>query len=61
MAIKVTIKGTKLLLEADLEAGVPSKTGKSLVVASTRGYLRTEAKVDGKPITIGFNAFIPVS
>jgi len=37
---------------------VPSASGKSLVVASTRGNIPTTTEVDGKPLIIGFNAYI---
>lgn len=37
---------------------VPSASGKTLVVASTRGNVRTDIEIDGKPVTIGLNAYI---
>ena len=38
---------------------VPSASGKSLVVASTRGNITlTDVIVDGKPLTLGLNAYI---
>jgi len=58
MAITVEIKGNKLCIEIDLEKPTPSASGKTLVVASTRGNAVTDAMVDGKPITIGLNAYI---
>ena len=36
----------------------PSKSGKTLVVASTHGNLATTAEVDGKSVVIGLNAYI---
>ena len=54
----VEIKGNKLCIEIDLEKPTPSSSGKTLVVASTRGNAVTTAEVDGKPITIGLNAYI---
>jgi hypothetical protein len=36
-----------------------SQSGKTLVVASTRGNLKTTAMIDGKPVTVGLNAYIP--
>jgi hypothetical protein len=35
----------------------PSKSGKSLVIASTRGNQTTTAVFDGKPVTLGVNAY----
>lgn len=58
MAMKVEIKDKKLYIEIDLEKPVPSASGKTLVVASTHGNIITTAIVDGKPVTIGLNAYI---
>lgn len=58
MALSVEIVGNKLRIEIDLEKPTPSTSGKTLVVASTRGNLVTTAEVDGKPVTIGLNAYI---
>lgn len=53
------IEGNKLIIEMDLQKPTPSATGKTLVVASSRGNVQTAAMVDGKPVTIGVNAYIP--
>lgn len=58
MAMTVEIKENKLYIEIDLEKPTPSSSGKTLVVASTRGNTVTTVMVDGKPITIGLNAYI---
>ena len=58
MAMKVEINGNKLFIEIDLEKPTPSASGKTLVVASTRGNAVTDVMVDGKPVTIGLNAYI---
>jgi hypothetical protein len=58
MAMTVEIKDNKLYIEIDLEKPTPSASGKTMVVASTRGNAVTTAEVDGKPITIGLNAYI---
>ncbi len=58
MAMKVEIKENKLYIEIDLEEPTPSSSGKTLVVASTRGNTVTTAQVNGKPVTIGLNAYI---
>jgi hypothetical protein len=54
------IEGNKLIVEVDLNP-VPqaSKTGKTLVVASSHGNKPTQAKVNGKSVVIGLNAYIP--
>ncbi len=58
MTMKVEIKDNKLHIEIDLETPTPSTSGKTLMVASTRGNTVTTATVDGKPVTIGLNAYI---
>ncbi|MGB0132099.1 hypothetical protein [Chlorobium sp.] len=58
MAMTVEIKDNKLYIEIDLEKPVRSSSGKTLVVASSRGNVETTAEVDGKPVTIGLNAYI---
>ncbi|NTV99073.1 MAG: hypothetical protein HGA70_07915 [Chlorobiaceae bacterium] len=58
MAMTVEIKNGKLLIEIDLEKPTLSASGKTLVVASTHGNMVTTAMVDGKPVTIGLNAYI---
>jgi hypothetical protein len=58
MAMTVEIRDSKLCIEIDLEEPKPSSSGKTLVVASTRGNVVTEVLVDGKPVTIGLNAYI---
>jgi hypothetical protein len=58
MAMNVEIRGNRLCIEIDLEKPAPSVSGKTLVVASTRGNAATDVLVDGKPLTIGLNAYI---
>ena len=56
--MNVEQKGNKLCIEIDLEKLTPSSSGKTLVVASTRGNAVTTALVDGKPVIIGLNGYI---
>ncbi len=58
MAMTVAIKNDKLFIEIDLEKPTPSASGKTLVVASTHGNMVTTVEIDGKPVTIGLNAYI---
>jgi len=58
MAMKVEVKDNKLFIEIDLEKPTPSSSGKTLVVASTRGNVVTDAQVEGKPLVVGLNAYI---
>ena len=52
------IKGKQLIITLDLQTPQPSASGKTLVVASSRGNVQTTATVNGKPVTIGVNAYI---
>ena len=56
--MKVTLneKAGTLTVVLPLTPG-PSKSGKSLVIASTRGNQTTTAVFDGKPVTLGVNAY----
>ena len=58
MAMKVELKYNKLYIEIDLEKPTKSSSGKTLVVASTHGNVVTNVEVEGKPVTIGLNAYI---
>ncbi len=51
-------KERSLTIVMDLEEPTPSSSGKTLVVASTRGNATTDAKLNGKPVIVGVNAYI---
>jgi hypothetical protein len=57
--VKVTIENGELVIRLPLnKAPTPSSTGKTLVVATSRGNQRTEAVVNGQPVIVGVNAYI---
>lgn len=56
--MKAEIKDGKLVITIDLQEPTPSTSGKTLVVASTHGNIKTDVHVQGKPVTIGLNAYI---
>jgi hypothetical protein len=63
MAKEMTVKveGDELVIRVPLQKPEPSKTGKTLVVASSKGNKTTEAEVEthpGKKIVVGVNAYI---
>jgi len=60
MALTATVKANKLIVEIDMQTPAPSSSGKTLVVASSRGNTKTSVLVNGKPVTIGLNAYIAV-
>jgi hypothetical protein len=53
-----TIANNILTIEIPLEKPRPSASGKTLVVATSGGNITTTAQVNGKPVTIGLNAYI---
>jgi hypothetical protein len=56
--MKAEIKGKELIITVDLQTPAPSASGKTLVVASSHGNQASTAIIDGKPVIIGFNAYI---
>lgn len=61
MSVSVKVVGKKLVIEADIaDVLEESKSGKSHIVATTNGNLRTDQIVKGKNLVVGLNAYIPV-
>jgi len=56
--MEARIEDGLLVIELLLEKPRPSATGKTLLVASTRGVKRSTARIKGKIISIVANAFI---
>lgn len=55
----VEIKGDEIIITAKIQKPLqPSASGKTLIVASSYGNQVTTATVDGKPVTVGLNAYI---
>lgn len=57
----VKINGNKMVITIDIENGrTPSSTGKTLVVATTKGNVKTGVtdQRTGKEIVIGVNAYV---
>lgn len=58
--MKVTIENNELVIRLPLvNPPTPSTSGKTLVVASSRGNQKTEATVNGQKVVVGCNAYIP--
>lgn len=55
--MNVTIKDGKLVVEIPISPRT-SKSGKSLVIASTGGNVPTTAEYDGQPVILGLNAYV---
>lgn len=58
--MKATLEKGELVIRipANTENPPNSKSGKSLVVATTNGNVTTTVMVKGKPVVIGLNAYI---
>ena len=56
--MQVTIEGNDLVIRLPLETPKLSTSGKTMLVATTRGNVTTNAIVDGKNVVIGVNAYI---
>lgn len=56
--ITAEVKGQTLVITVPLQPATPSASGKTKVVASSRGNVQTEVKIDGKPVIVGVNAYI---
>jgi len=57
MRVEIDEKANELVVRIPMQAPQPSASGKTLVVASTRGNKETSAQVNGKPVYIGLNAY----
>ena len=56
--MKAEIINGNLVLTLPLQKPAASATGKTLVVATSHGNQKTDAKVDGKQLWIGVNAYV---
>jgi hypothetical protein len=55
--MKVEIVGNDLVITAPIKKE-PSKSGKSILIASSGGNKPTAVVIDGKNVVIGLNAYI---
>jgi hypothetical protein len=57
--MQVTIENGFLTIKVPVNKPlVPSKSGKTLLVASSGGNVTTTAMVEGRPVVVGLNAYI---
>jgi hypothetical protein len=57
--MQVTIENKELVIRIPVQTTPqPSKSGKTLIVATSNGNVATSCIVDGKPVVIGLNAYI---
>ena len=56
--LTVTREGDTLVIRIPIGKPAPSASGKTLVVASTRGNQKTAVQIDGKELYLGLNAYV---
>ena len=56
--LTVTREGDVLVIRLAIKTPTPSASGKTLVVASTRGDQKTAVQIDGKDLYLGVNAYV---
>jgi hypothetical protein len=56
--LTVTREGDMLVIRIPIKTPSPSVSGKTLVVASTRGNQKTAVQIDGKDLYLGVNAYV---
>ena len=54
--MQVTIEKKELVIRLPLRTGEVSKSGKSLIVAGTGGFIKSSASVGGKQVSVAVNA-----
>jgi hypothetical protein len=56
--MKVELQDGNLIFTLPLESPTPSASGKTHVVASSRGVQKSELEIDGRPMHWNLNAFV---
>lgn len=56
--LTVSREGDTLVIRLSITAPTRSASGKTLVVASTRGNQKTRLQIDGKDLYLGVNAYV---
>ena len=54
----VNREGDMLVIRIPIKTPTPSASGKTLVVAPTRGNQNTAVQIDGKDLYLGVNAYV---
>jgi hypothetical protein len=55
--VKARIEGKNLVVELPMKKPRPSASGKTMIVASSRGVRRCAVKVEGEALYLSLNAF----
>ncbi len=59
VTVEIDKSKNEMVIRVPMGAPQPSKSGKTTVLASSHGNVATACLVDGKPVTVGVNAYIP--
>jgi hypothetical protein len=59
VTVKIDEKRNLMMIELPMQPPTQSTSGKTLLIASTRGFASTTATLNGKPVSISINATIP--
>ena len=57
--MQAKVEKGNLIITIPLQKAHQSKSGKTLLIATTRGFWKTEAEVEGKKVSVSLNATIP--
>lgn len=58
--MQTTLKGRTLTIVVELdESPEPSSSGKTLIAATTSGFVKTGESYKGKPLSVSLNVTIP--
>lgn len=56
--MKAILEGQELVIRIPITEPTLSPTGKTYSIASSHGNVKTDVMIEGKPLTIGLNAYI---
>lgn len=56
--MQVSMEKGMLVIRIPAQKPAPSASGKTLIVASTRGNKTTDVIIDGKPLIVGMTAYV---
>ena len=56
--MNVKLENGNLVITIPTQTPAPSQSGKTLIVASTRGPFHSTVEIDGRAVTISVNAYI---
>ena len=60
LSVTIDEKKKELVIRLPMGEPKPSRSGKTLVIASTHGNRATKVLFEGKPIVVGANAYVRV-